>query len=216
MHWLYYLGDYVLHLDQHLNVLATQLGPWVYGLLFGSIFGETGLIVLPFLPGETLVFSAAALAATPESDLNVWAVAAISFAASFLGDITNYLLARRFGWRLFRRKRGWLFSEKQLAEARYFYSRYGGKTLILSRYIPLIRDVAPFMAGASRMDSGRVFRYILLGTAVWAFVFSWGGLLFAKIPAVRDHFGWLLVAVGLIAAVPVILGTRALRLKDSS
>jgi membrane-associated protein len=197
------LFDIILHLDQHLNGWAGQLGPWTYGLLFVIIFCETGLVVTPFLPGDSLLFAMGALAAHPESPIDLPLACVILCAAANCGDLVNYSIGRKLGPRVFSRESNWLLNKKHLLEAHGFYERHGRKTIVLARFVPIIRTFAPFVAGVGQMSFARFIGFSIGGGVLWVVTVSLAGYWFGRIPAVRDHFELVVLAIIAISLAPV-------------
>src|ERR1700724_1076894 len=168
-------ADLFLHLDVHLTYWAVQLGPWLYLCLFVIVFCETGLVVTPFLPGDSLLFAVGALAATEGSPLRMPVLIVLLIAAAITGDAVNYLIGFHVGPKVFRSEHSRLFNKKHLLRTQHFYEKYGGKTIILARFIPIIRTFAPFVAGIGKMEYRRFGLYNILGGIVWVLTFLFGG-----------------------------------------
>ena len=207
------LWDIFLHLDVHLNAWAGTLGPWLYGLLFLVVFCETGLVVTPFLPGDSLLFAAGALASRVGSPIDLWLLAPLIFAAAVLGDSANYEIGRWLGPKVFTRKDSWLLNQNHLHKAHAFYEKYGGKTIILARFIPIIRTFAPFVAGIGKMSYRHFISYNILGAALWVALFIGGGYWFADLPLVQKHFHYVIVAIVVISVLPAVYEVWANRKK---
>ena len=207
------LWDIFLHLDVHLNAWAGTLGPWLYGLLFLVVFCETGLVVTPFLPGDSLLFAAGALASRAGSPIDLWLLAPMIFAAAVLGDSANYEIGRWLGPKVFTRKDSWLLNQNHLHKAHAFYEKYGGKTIILARFIPIIRTFAPFVAGIGKMSYRHFISYNILGAALWVALFIGGGYWFADLPLVQKHFHYVIVAIVVISVLPAVYEVWANRKK---
>jgi membrane-associated protein len=197
------LVDYFLHLDAHLNEGARVLGPWLYALLFAIVFCETGLVVTPFLPGDSLLFAVGALAATKGSSLSLPLLAVLLIAAAVLGDAANYAVGLRLGPRVFHSEKSRWLNREHLARAQRFYERYGGKTIVLARFIPIVRTFAPFVAGIGRMSYRRFAVYNVTGGAAWVLLFLSAGYLFGTRPVVQEHFHYVVLAIIVISLVPV-------------
>jgi membrane-associated protein len=198
-----YLVDLVLHMDVHLNELVGTMGPWIYVLLFAIIFCETGLVITPILPGDSLLFALGALCAVENAYLSYPLLAILLIAAGILGDATNYTIGRYFGPRVFRSKTSFLFNERHLASAQRFYDKYGGKTIVLARFMPIIRTFAPFVAGIGEMKYPRFAAYNVIGAVAWVGMFLSGGYWFGNIPAVKERFHIVIVAIIVISLVPM-------------
>ena len=197
------LLDYVLHLDRYLNQWAADLGGWTYLLLFIIVFCETGLVVTPFLPGDSLLFAVGALAATDGSPIDVVTVMVALSAAAILGDAVNYSIGRRIGPKVFRREDSVLLNKKHLERTRNFYEKHGGKTIVLARFIPIIRTFAPFVAGIGKMEYPRFALYNITGGIGWVVSVTLLGYFFGNIPIVKENFAVVLVAIVVISVLPV-------------
>jgi membrane-associated protein len=195
--------DLFVHLDQHLNDWAGVLGPWLYLVLFVIVFCETGLVVTPFLPGDSLLFAVGALAATDGSPINVVLVLVLLFVAGVAGDAVNYSIGYRIGPRVFSKTHTKIFNRQHLVRTQRFYETYGGKTIFLARFIPIIRTFAPFVAGVGRMSYARFAMFNVTGAATWVTVFLMGGHLFGNIPVVADNFSIVILAIIGISLLPI-------------
>ncbi|MBQ7907888.1 MAG: DedA family protein [Elusimicrobiaceae bacterium] len=196
--------DIFLHLDTHLNAWAAMMGPWLYVVLFAVIFCETGLVVTPFLPGDSLLFASGALAAMEGSPINLGVLIPAIFVAAVLGDTVNYEIGKWLGPKVFNRKDSWLLNQDHLRKAHAFYEKYGGKTIILARFIPIIRTFAPFVAGIGKMTYLHFISYNVIGGLVWVLLFVCGGYWFADLPLVQNHFHYVIVAIIVISVLPAI------------
>jgi membrane-associated protein len=195
--------DIVLHLDRHLQWVVANYGTWIYVILFAIIFCETGLVVTPFLPGDSLLFVVGALAAA--GDIYVHGVFALLAAASFLGDNTNYWIGRYVGPRVFSRERSRLFNPEHLRRTQSFYDKYGAKTIFLARFMPIVRTFAPFVAGIGRMRYGTFVFYSFSGSIAWVGSLTYGGFYFGNIPAVKQNLTLVIVAIVLLSISPAIV-----------
>jgi membrane-associated protein len=200
-----WLIEFILHLDSNLTYMIDHFGPWVYAILFVVVFCETGLVVTPFLPGDSLIFAAAALAVAYGS-FNIWALYVIFVTAAVLGDTANYWIGNYIGPKVFTREDSRLFKKKYLDDAHAFYRRHGPKTIFLARFIPVIRTFAPFVAGIGRMDYRKFIVYNVVGAFAWVSVFLGLGYMFGDMPAVKENITLLFVAIIIISFVPLILG----------
>lgn len=198
------LLDIFLHLHKHINELAGAFGPWTYVVLFVVVFCETGLIVTPFLPGDSLLFAVGVLAGTEGSPLSLPVLAAVLIAAAILGDAVNYWIGSRVGPRVFCRDDSWLFNKAHLLRAQRFYEKYGGKTIVLARFIPIIRTFAPFVAGIGRMQYSRFAFYNISGGIAWVLIFLLGGYFLGQVPAVEHNFHIVIVAIIVVSLLPAI------------
>ncbi len=201
MQLLAQLFDFILHIDRHLSEIIADYGTWTYLILFTIVFIETGLVVFPFLPGDSLLFAAGALAAT--GSLNVWVVFVLLAAAAILGDTVNYWIGNRVGPRVFKEDVRFL-KRDYLERTQKFYEKHGGKTIFLARFIPIIRTFAPFVAGVGTMRYGKFIGYNVVGGLVWTSGFTFAGYFFGNIPIVRDNFGLVVIAIIVISVLPVV------------
>ena len=180
MEYIHYLIDFVLHIDVHLAALVAQYGIWVYAILFVIVFCETGLVVTPFLPGDSLLFVAGALAALPTNGLNVHLLALAMAFAAVLGDASNYEIGRLFGTRLFRNPNSKIFKQSYLEKTHAFYDKYGGKTIVIARFVPVVRTFAPFVAGMGRMSYRHFAAFNVTGGILWVALFIYAGSLMSE------------------------------------
>jgi membrane-associated protein len=199
-----YLFSFVTHLDQHLITLTQEYGGWVYSILFLIIFCETGLVVTPFLPGDSLLFIAGAVAA--DGALNAHWLAFLLVAAAFLGNLTNFEIGRFVGPRIFRAPDSRFFKREYLDRTHAFYERHGGKAIVLSRFLPIIRTYAPFVAGVGQMPTRRFAAYNLLGAFLWVVSLYYAGYFFAAVPLVKNNLTLLIVAIVVVSVIPAALG----------
>jgi membrane-associated protein len=197
---LYKLIDIFIHLDRYLSVVINDYGGWTYLILFLVIFCETGLVVTPFLPGDSLVFAAGALAALGALDIK-WLVILLSVAA-VAGDTVNYWIGFKVGPKIFHRDDVKFLNKKHLMEAHAFYEKYGGITIILARFMPIIRTFAPFVAGMGTMSYWRFMSYNLVGGLVWINIFGWMGYYFGNMPYVKKNFSLVIIAIVVISVLP--------------
>jgi membrane-associated protein len=197
--------DVFLHLDQHLAKWTADRGPWVYVILAAIIFCETGLVVTPFLPGDSLLFAAGALAALDGSPLNVWFMVALLSAAAILGDAVNYAIGYRVGPKVFDRPDSRLLNPRHLRKAQAFYEKYGGRTIILARFVPIVRTFAPFVAGIGKMAYRRFAAFNVVGGVVWCAIFLLAGYFFGNIPAIKRNFHIVIVAIIAISLAPIAI-----------
>ena len=203
MEFLTQFIDIVLHLDVHLALLIQQYGVWVYAILFLIIFCETGLVVTPFLPGDSLLFIAGALAAVGQMDLHLLVFSLI--AAAFLGNAVNFRIGRYVGPKVFSNPDSRLLKPAYLERAHQFYERHGGKTIVLSRFLPIIRTYAPFVAGASQMSSAHFLAYNLAGAVLWVAGLTYAGYFFGNLTWVRDNLTLIIIALIIIPGLPALL-----------
>lgn len=189
----------------YLNSLAQSLDVWFYVLLFGVIFAETGLVAVPFLPGDSLLFAVGAVSAYPSSPINLPLTAVLLIAAAILGDAVNYWVGYRLGPKVFASEGSRLLNKKHLVEAQKFYDKHGGKTIILARFVPIIRTFAPFVAGVGRMNYGRFLLFNVVGGVSWVLICLLGGWFFGSREWVQKNFELVLVAIVVISVVPVVI-----------
>ena len=197
------LLDYVLHLDSHMSALAQSCGGWVYVILFMIIFAETGLVVTPFLPGDSLLFVLGALGAL--GTLNIALLIIVLMAAAISGNMVNYALGRLLASRIASKHGLSFIKEDYLQRTRNFYDTYGAKTIIITRFVPLIRTFAPFLAGVGRMPYGRFTAYNIAGGTLWVCVGVLSGYFFGNIPLVKKNFSLVIVGIVIISLIPVVI-----------
>jgi len=196
------LSDLFLHIDRHLDVVIAQYGPWAYGLLFAIVFAETGLVVAPFLPGDSLLFIAGAYCATEH--FNIWTLCIGLLIAAVAGNTVNYFIGRWIGKRVFSSQSRWI-DHRALLKTQAFYEKHGGKTIILARFLPIFRTFAPFIAGVSEMNFSRFQFFNITGAVLWVFGLVIAGYFFGNIPIIRQNLN-VIVLIGVGAAViPVVL-----------
>jgi membrane-associated protein len=204
MELLEQLLEIFLHLDVHLKILVDTYDTWVYAILFAVIFCETGLVVTPFLPGDSLLFVAGALAATTPS-LDVHLLLLLLSGAAILGDAVNYTIGLSFGTRLFRNPDSRIFRQSYLDKTHAFYEKHGGKTIILARFVPIVRTFAPFVAGMGRMTYRHFALYNIVGGIVWSALFLYAGYLFGELEFVKRNIEFLMIAIILVSVLPVLV-----------
>jgi len=194
--------DIFLNLDEHLKATMDAWGPWTYVLLFAIILCETGLVVTPFLPGDSLLFAAGAMAAIHPESLSIVLLLGLLFIAAVLGDTLNYSIGRWIGPRAFR-VNAWFLKHEHLVKTQEFYERHGGKTIVLARFVPIIRTFAPFVAGVGRMHYPQFLYYNVVGGLVWVAVCTLAGYFFGNIEIVKKHFELVVVAIVLLSVLPL-------------
>jgi len=204
MDWILYIIDVFIHLDKYLDIVIRTYGGWTYAILILILFCETGLVVTPFLPGDSLLFAIGTFTALGSFKVE-WIVPALILAV-ICGDSTNYWIGRFTGPKVFHKDKSRLFNKEYLERTHAFYERYGNKTIIIARFIPIIRTFAPFVAGIGRMPYGRFLLYSITGTALWIPVFIFGGYFFGNIPVVRNNFTMVIMAIIFISILPGIIG----------
>lgn len=197
------LVEFILHLDRHIDAVVVQYGSWAYALLFAVIFAETGLVLTPFLPGDSLLFTVGALAA--RGSLSVSGLILLLAAAAIAGDTVNYWIGAAVGPRVFRAEGSRWLNRKHLDRTHQFYEKYGSITIVLARFVPIVRTFAPFVAGIGRMTYWRFLVYNVVGGIVWVVLFVLGGYFFGNLPVVRDNFTFVILAIIVISLVPPFL-----------
>ncbi len=195
-----FLVDFVLHIDRHLQDLCAMYGLWVYAILFVIVFCETGLVVTPFLPGDSLLFAVGSMAAIGALDLG--AAIAVLLAAAILGDSVNYSIGHFVGPRVFHEDHGRFLNKEYLHRTHAFYRRHGGKTIVIARFLPIIRTFAPFVAGIGSMAYPRFLFFNVFGAALWVLLFVPAGYWFGTLPLIQEHFSLVIVALVLIPGIP--------------
>lgn len=203
MEWITAAADILLHLDRHLEALIAAYGVWVYAILFLIVFCETGLVVTPFLPGDSLLFVVGTLAGAGLLEIG-WIIPGLILAA-VLGDSVNYWIGGRVGPAVFRRDDSWLFKRRHLERTRLFYERHGGKTVILARFIPIVRTFAPFVAGIGRMAYGRFLAYNVAGAVLWVVLFAGAGYWFGDLPVVKQNLTFFIFAIIFVSILPGVI-----------
>ncbi|MFM8477267.1 MAG: DedA family protein [Planctomycetaceae bacterium] len=199
------LLDIVRHLDEHLAELSAQMGGWLYALLFSIIFAETGLVVFPFLPGDSLLFAIGALVAVEGSGLSLPLMTVLLLVAAIAGDAVNYAIGRAVGPRVFSKEDSWLLNKKHLLKAEAFYQRHGGKAVFLARFAPLLRTFAPFVAGIGRMNLLLFWFFNISGGICWVVGFLLAGFFFGNIPAVKRNFEFVILGIVIVSLLPVVI-----------
>jgi membrane-associated protein len=199
--------DFILHFDAHLLEFVRLYGTWVYGILFVIVFAETGLVVTPFLPGDSLLFATGALAAT--GVLNPWLVFVLLAIAAFTGNAVNYAIGRRVGPRIFNAREdagtvGRLMNRQYLDRAHAFFEQYGGKAIVLGRFVPIVRTFVPFVAGAAQMTAASFVFYNAIGAVAWVGLCVIAGLLFGNVPIVKNNFSLVTIGIVVVSLLPVL------------
>jgi len=198
-----FLIDYLLHLDKHLNYIIENYGLWCYAIFFLIIFCETGLVVTPFLPGDSLLFALGALAAT--GSLEVASLFALLAIAAVLGDSANYAIGKYFGDIILRHQGKWFLKKEHVERTHRFYEKYGAKTIVIARFVPIIRTFAPFIAGVGKMTYMKFFSYNVIGGLLWVTLFIFGGYFFGNIPFVKRNFSTVIFAIIIISIMPAVI-----------
>jgi membrane-associated protein len=199
------LVDILLHLDRYLNDWATKLGAGLYAVLFLVVFCETGLVVTPFLPGDSLLFAVGALSATEGSPISLPLVMVLLFVAAVVGDAVNYSIGRRIGPAAFRSEGSWLLNKKHLLRTQAFYELHGGKTIIMARFVPIVRTFAPFVAGIGDMRYRRFFSFNVIGAAAWVLLLTGAGRAFGNVPVVKKNFEIVILGIIAVSVLPMVV-----------
>lgn len=199
------LLDFLLHLDNYLDLWANQYGVLLYAILFLIVFTETGLIVMPLLPGDSLLFAAGALAARPTNELSVWVIIPLLIVAALLGDNVNYFVGKFLGAQIKYRERILFFKREYISETEKFYGKYGRRTVIIARFIPIVRTIAPFVAGAGSMDYGTYIRFCIMGAVLWVTSISLLGYFFGNFPIVQENFELVVFGIVGLSLMPILV-----------
>jgi len=197
--------DFVLHLDVHLAQLSQAMGPWMYIILFVIIFAETGLVVTPFLPGDSLLFAVGALCALEESGLNIGFMIVLLILAGVLGDAVNYMIGYIVGPKVFVSESSKLLNKRHLLRTQAFYEKHGPFTIVIARFVPIVRTFAPFVAGIGKMNYSKFAFYNISGAIAWVVSFLLGGYFFGNLPAVKDHFHIVIFAIIIVSVIPIVI-----------
>jgi membrane-associated protein len=195
--------DFVLHIDKHLVEIVSNYQNWTYAILFIIIFCETGLVITPFLPGDSLLFAAGAVAAMEGNPLNIGFLIPLVLIAAFTGDNTNYSIGRYLGTKVYEKDYK-LIKRKYLDETHVFYEKHGGVTLVIARFMPIIRTFAPFVAGVGKMSYRRFLMFCIIGNLIWVNIFTWAGYFFGNIPVVQRNFSLVVFAIIFVSFIPPV------------
>ncbi len=214
MDFITYLIDFILHIDQHLVEIVNDYQTWTYLILFLIIFIETGVVVMPFLPGDSLLFAAGMLAAQP-NELNVWLMIIILLVAAITGDSLNYTIGKRFGmqitkFKLFGRQ---VVKNEQIEKTHSFYAKYGSKTIVIARFVPIVRTLAPFVGGIGKMHYGTFLTYNVVGAVLWVVGITLAGYFLGNIPIIRDNFSKVVLLIIILSILPIIFEIAKEKLK---
>ncbi|MDP3790077.1 MAG: DedA family protein [Candidatus Omnitrophota bacterium] len=200
-----YIVQFFFHIDKYLNVVIQNCGVWSYAILFAIVFAETGLVITPFLPGDSLLFAVGTFASTGAFNI-IW-VSLVLFAAAVIGDSVNYAVGKRLGEGIFK-ENGRFFKKEYLKKTHMFYEKYGGKTIVLARFVPIVRTFAPFVAGVGKMSYGHFFSYNVIGAFLWVALFAGGGFFFGNTPFIRKNFSFAILVIIFISILPPIIEIR--------
>ncbi len=197
------LVNVIMHIDKYLSLIVQQYGILTYGILFSIIFLETGLVVTPFLPGDSMLFAAGALAAM--GAMNIYTLIVIVYIAAVLGDTVNYHIGKKIGSKIFEKEEVKFINKEYLKKAQKFYEKHGSMTIVLARFIPIIRTFAPFVAGIGKMNYSKFIPYNMLGGGLWVTLFLGGGYFFGNLSFIKDHFSYVLIAIIIISILPAVI-----------
>ncbi len=199
------LFDFIMHIDQHLSTFVNEYGLWIYAILFLIIFVETGVVVMPFLPGDSLLFAAGMLAAQP-NELNVWMMIGILLIAAILGDTLNYSIGKNLGNRALKvRIFGKQFvKEEHIDKTHAFYEKYGSKTIVIARFVPIVRTLAPFVGGIGRMSYSVFLTYNVIGAILWVVGITLAGYFLGVIPIIKDNFSKVILLITILSVLPIV------------
>jgi membrane-associated protein len=203
MEFIHGIIEMVLHLDKHLHDITANYGLWTYAILTVIIFAETGLVVTPFLPGDSLLFATGAISASMGT-LDIWLLLALLFLAAVAGNFSNYKIGSYVGAAVFKKDGSWFFNKEYLVMTQRYFKRYGGKTIVIARFLPIIRTFAPFVAGAGKMDSGKFIKFSVVGALLWVGVILLSGYFFGNIPVVKRNFSMVIIAIIIISILPAV------------
>jgi membrane-associated protein len=203
--------DVILHFDRYIGLIVNYFGDWSYVIIFMIIFIETGLVIFPFLPGDSLLFALGAFSAIGSFDVQL--IIIVISAAAIIGDTVNYWVGNKIGPRVFYKDGGRFLNKDYLLSTKEFYDKHGGKTIIIARFIPVIRTFAPFIAGVGRMYYPRFLFYNILGGLLWPLIFVLSGYFFGNIPLIKKYFSLLIIAIVILSAIPLVIGAVRARTK---
>jgi membrane-associated protein len=206
MEFIHTVLDFFLHLDKHLDSITREYGMLTYAILFLIIFVETGLIVMPILPGDSLLFAAGMLAARPENGLQIGIIIPLLMIAALLGDNTNYFIGKFFGDKIKQKEKILFFKREYIDQTEQFYQKHGGKTIIMARFIPIVRTIAPFVAGAGSMKYSNYILNCVIGAVLWVVGISMIGYLFGNVPIIRDNFEKVIFGIIGVSVLPIVYG----------
>ncbi|MFM7731844.1 MAG: DedA family protein [Flavobacteriales bacterium] len=207
MEIIHSLIDFILHIDEHLNTMIRDYGTWIYVIMFAIVFVETGLIVMPFLPGDSLLFAAGALAAANGNEgLNVYVLMPLLTLAALCGDNVNYFVGHKLSEQVKRRERILFFKREYITQTEAFYEKHGKQAIIMARFVPIVRTVAPFVAGAGSMKYRTYILYCLIGAVLWVFGIAMLGFLFGNVPIVKENFEKVVLGIILVSVLPIFYG----------
>ena len=204
MEFIHLIIDFILNIDEHLVEITAQYGLWIYAIIFLIVFCETGLVVTPFLPGDSLLFATGAVIALPDSGLSYWIMYFVIFVSAVLGDATNYHIGKYVGSGIFKRESRFIKRE-YLERTQLFYEKHGGKAIVYARFVPIIRTFAPFVAGIGTMDYRRFFNYNVFGAFLWVSIFLTAGYLFGNITFIKENFSAVILTIIILSLLPIFI-----------
>ena len=196
--------DFILHINDHLALMVQTYGVWIYAILFLIVFAETGLVVTPFLPGDSLLFATGAIAASTGA-IDPWLCGAIIMAAAFCGDNVNYWVGRTIGPKVFRYEDSFFFRRSHLEKTEQFYNKYGSRTVIIARFVPIVRTFAPFVAGVGKMPYPRYILFSSIGSALWVPICLGAGVFFGEMEIVKKNFELVILGVIAVSLLPIVI-----------
>ncbi|MFC0906014.1 VTT domain-containing protein [Clostridium sp. MT-14] len=214
MNFMVNLIDIMLHLDKYLNIIIQNYGMLTYGIIFAVIFCETGLVVTPFLPGDSIIFATGALAS--ENMLEIFTLFIVFFLAAVIGDTANYYIGKKIGSGILRRENMKFINKKHIHKAHRFYEKYGPMAIVLGRFIPIIRTFVPFVAGIGEMGYLKFITYNMLGGFLWVSLFLGGGYFFGSLPFIKHNFSYVIIAIIIISLIPAVTAFLKERKKDQN
>lgn len=203
MSFLYTAIDFILHLDKYLNIIIDKFGPWTYVILFSIVFIETGVVIMPFLPGDSLIFAAGTFSAI--GNLNIITIFLSLWAAAVIGDNVNYRIGNFIGSKIYEKDNLRFIKKQHLDKTNKFYEKHGGLAVIIARFMPIIRTFSPFVAGIGEMKYSKFLFFDILGGALWVGIFSFAGFLFGNLPFVKKNFSFIAIGIILISVMPAVI-----------
>lgn len=211
MDFLKMLFDFVMHIDKHLLEYSVQYGQWLYGILFFIIFAETGFVVTPFLPGDSLLFAAGALC--PIGALNVWVLISLLIAAAILGNTINFFIGKKLGPAFLEKEKIPFIKKEYILKAQEFYAKHGTKALVISRFIPIVRTFVPFIAGIAKMNTAKFVLWTALSAFIWVIPITFAGYFFGNIPIVKNNFSIVVLGIIFVSILPGIIAIAREKMK---
>ena len=195
--------NFILHIGEHLQQIVNDYGNWVYAVLFLIVFCETGLVVLPFLPGDSMLFAAGSIAAI--GGMNIFMLIGLLIVAAVLGDFVNFEIGKHFGKKLFANPNSKIFKPQYLQKTHEYYAKYGGRTIIIARFVPIVRTFAPFVGGMGEMPYREFVKYNLIGAVLWVVSFTTLGYFFGQLPVVKNNFSLFLIGIIVVSVLPMVI-----------